>query len=54
MITGMYKEMPGLTLNLQQAARLFGVRVGTCKAVLEDLVAASHLTQVADGQYTLP
>lgn len=51
MILGMYREMPGLTLHLSQAARLFGLKARTCRVVLEDLVNAAHLRRTEDGQY---
>ena len=51
MIVGTYREMPGLSLHLAQAARLFGLRLATCEIVLEDLVRAGALRRTADGQY---
>ncbi len=51
MIVGMYREMPGLSLHLDQAARLFGLRATTCRAVLDDLVREGHLNRRNDGQY---
>jgi hypothetical protein len=52
-ILGSYSEMPGLSLRLEQAARLFGIRLETCQVVLEDLVRAGQLQRRPDGQYTL-
>jgi hypothetical protein len=49
-IVGEYRDMPGLSLNVHQAARLFGVSHVTCQAVLEDLVRRGSL-EVSDGQY---
>jgi hypothetical protein len=51
LILGTYAEMPGLTLHLHQAARLFGLRETTCRVVLSDLVEDGRLRQSADGQY---
>jgi hypothetical protein len=51
MIVGNYREMPGLSLHMAQAARLFGIRHATCQAVLDDLVQRGHLRRAADGQY---
>jgi hypothetical protein len=51
LILGTYAEMPGLTLHLHQAARLFGLRETTCLAVLTDLVRGGQLRQAPDGQY---
>jgi len=46
-----YREMPGLSLYLHQAVRLFGLRVNTCRVVLDQLVARGSLRRTADGQY---
>jgi len=51
MIRGTYREMPGLSLYLGQAARLFGLRERTCRIVLDDLVGAGLLRRSAGGQY---
>jgi hypothetical protein len=51
MIEASYREMPGLSLHLRQAARLFGLREATCRVVLEDLVRKGRLRRSADGQY---
>ena len=50
-IVGAYREMPGLTLTLPQAARLFGLRDNTCQIVMEDLVRAGRLRLASGGQY---
>ena len=50
-IVGSYHEMPGLSLHMAQAARLFGIRYTTCQAVLDDLVRRGHLRRAPDGQY---
>jgi hypothetical protein len=42
-IRGEYLEMPGLTLNLKQAARLWQIDPGQCKALLEQLVSEGFL-----------
>lgn len=52
MIVGTYREMPGLCLQLKQAARLFELRPTTCQIVLDDLVRNGQLRRTADGQYT--
>jgi hypothetical protein len=52
MITGTYREMPGLSLDLPQAALLFGLRPTTCRVVLDDLVRGGRLRRATDGQYT--
>ena len=51
MIVGTYREMPGLSLHLQQAARLFGLRPKTCEVVLGALVAQGVLRRAPDGQF---
>jgi len=51
LILGTYAEMPGLSLHLHQAARLFGLREATCLVVLSDLVRDGRLRQSADRQY---
>ena len=53
MILGTYSEMPGLSLHLPQAARLFGLRHETCRVVLEDLVRRGSLRRAEDGQFML-
>ena len=51
LILGTYAEMPGLSLHLHQAARLFGLREATARVVLSDLVRNGQLRRSADGQY---
>ena len=51
LVLGTYAEMPGLSLHLNQAARLFGLRETTCQVVLDDLVREGRLGLSADGQY---
>jgi len=51
MILGTFREMPGLCLHLNQAARLFGLRRRTCEVVLEDLLAQGKLRRASDGQF---
>jgi hypothetical protein len=53
-IVGAYREMPGLCLTLNQAARLFGLRDVTCHIVLEDLVKKGSLRRARNGQYASP
>lgn len=50
-IMGSYHEMPGLNINLQQAARLFGIRPRTCRVVLHDLAQQGCLRLNSYGQY---
>ena len=50
-IVGAYREMPGLNLTLEEAARLFGLRDKTCRVVLEDLVKDGKLRRSIEGRY---
>jgi hypothetical protein len=50
-VVGAFREMPGLSLHLNQAARLFGLRSETCRILLDDLVAQGRLRRAHDGQY---
>ena len=38
-----FREMPGLTLTLRQASRLFSIEPTRCERVLGSLVQAGHL-----------
>ena len=49
-ITAEYEEMPGLSLTLDQAARLFTVERARCAWALEVLVARQVLRK-RDGEY---
>jgi hypothetical protein len=51
MVIGSYREMPGLCLYLNQAARLFGVPLATCQLVLDQLVRGGTLHRRDNGQY---
>jgi hypothetical protein len=51
LVLATYAEMPGLSLHLQSAARLFGLREATCLVVLDDLVREGRLRRSADGRY---
>jgi hypothetical protein len=50
-IVGNYREMPGLSLRLNQAARLFGLPPRACQAVMDHLVEQGQLRRASDGQY---
>jgi DNA-binding IclR family transcriptional regulator len=47
-----YVEMPGMSLRLEQVARLCGVDMDTCKLVLDALVEARFLRLAGDGRYS--
>ena len=46
-----YAEMPGLTLTVRQAARLWGLEVSQSQRLLSELVARRFLVQDANGAY---
>jgi hypothetical protein len=46
-----YLEMPGMTLRLEQVARLCGIERSICKVVLDALVAVKFLCLRPDGTY---
>jgi hypothetical protein len=48
---GEYLEMPGLSLTLEQAQRLWALDRGTCSGVLSNLVRIGFLRQRPDGSY---
>lgn len=50
-IRGEYLEMPGLSLTLEQAQRLFGVERMHCKAVLDELVETKFLCVKPTGAH---
>jgi hypothetical protein len=54
LITGTYREMPGLALPLTQAARLFGLREVTCRIVLEELVRQGRLRISKNREFIAP
>ena len=48
-----YIEMPGLTLTLEQAARLWACDLGLCRDVLATLVDARFLVRTANSAFAL-
>ena len=44
-----FLEMPGLRLTVPQAARLWGLDVGSCEAVIDSLVRSDFLKRTAAG-----
>jgi hypothetical protein len=50
-VAGEYREMPGLSLTVRQAERLWGIDAGTCASVLTALVERRVLTRTAGGAY---
>ena len=47
-----FEEMPGMTLTLPQAARLFGLEGDVCRTIVERLVKASYLRRTHTGAFT--
>ena len=43
-VVGEYRDMPGLSLTVRQAQRLFGLDAITCQRVLDSLVEVGHLS----------
>jgi DNA-binding IclR family transcriptional regulator len=50
-IHGEFREMPGLTLTMAQACRLWHLDKATAEALLSGLVAKGMLTRTRDGAY---
>jgi hypothetical protein len=50
-VRGEFREMPGLTLTLAQAGRLWSLDAATCSDVLTQLVATGFLCKRADGAF---
>jgi hypothetical protein len=50
-VRGEFREMPGLTLTLAQAGRLWSLDPPTCDEVLSQLVQAGYLRRNASGAF---
>lgn len=50
-VRGEFREMPGLTLTLAQAGRLWSLDQVTCSEVLGQLVEAGFLRKRPDGSF---
>jgi hypothetical protein len=50
-VRGEYREMPGMRLTIEQAARLWGLDRQTCHSLLSSLVAARFLELDRLGRY---
>ena len=51
-IVGAFRQMPGLSLSLAEAAPFFGLRPVTCAIVFDELVGQGHLRRAPNGRYT--
>ena len=49
-IRGEFREMPGLSLTIDQACRLLGCDAVTCRQIIETLVAEGQLRWSRDGR----
>jgi hypothetical protein len=47
-----FEEMPGMTLTMPQASRLFGIESELCRAVMERLVGSAYLRWTRTGAVT--
>jgi hypothetical protein len=50
-VRGEFREMPGLTLTLAQAGRLWSLDAATCGEVLSHLVDTGYLCRRSDGAF---
>ena len=50
-VEGEYREMPGLSLTVSQAERLWGLDAITCVSVLTALIERRVLTRTTRGTY---
>jgi hypothetical protein len=53
-VVGEYLEMPGLSLTVPQARRLWGLDSRTCEGLLEELVGQHFLRRTPRGLYVRP
>lgn len=51
MVKGEYLEMPGLSLTLRQAMRLWHLDATSCRRVLDELIGTGFLTETRHGSY---
>ncbi len=51
-VRGEFRELPGLTLTLAQARKLWSVDAATCTEVLSHLVTVGFLCRKADGAFS--
>ena len=47
-----FEEMPGMTLTMPQASRLFGIEREICQTVVDRLVTTSYLKWTQAGAVT--
>jgi hypothetical protein len=51
-VRGEFLEMPGLRLTLPQAARLWGLDLRSCEAVMDALIRSAFLRRTPTGAVT--
>ncbi len=44
-----FEEMPGMTLTMPQASRLFGLKDDVCRTIVEQLVKSEYLKWTQSG-----
>ena len=47
-----FEEMPGMTLTVPQASRLFGLEQDVCQTIVERLVRSTYLRWTQAGAFT--
>jgi hypothetical protein len=47
-----FEEMPGMTLTMPQASRLFGIEHDVCRTIVDRLVTAAYLRWTTTGAVT--
>jgi hypothetical protein len=47
-----FEEMPGMTLTMPQASRLFGLEHEVCKTIVDRLVTTAYLKWTQTGAVT--
>jgi DNA-binding IclR family transcriptional regulator len=52
-VRGEYREMPGLSLTVPQAQKLWGLERSTCQTLFERLVEAKFVRPTRHGRFVL-
>ena len=47
-----FEEMPGMTLTMRQASRLFGLEHDVCRTIVDRLVGSAYLRWTRAGAMT--
>ena len=50
-VRGEYREMPGLSLTVAQACRLWQLDARTCKSLFETLIRSGELYRTGNGRF---